>query len=189
MKKALTLTAVLMGLTLTLASRPAKAADAYDALQQLGLQAGVDAAPIANRMKTIRALSAAEVPQTQTIARDSKDIFEDCSALEARSFAPWTPKQAALLVQTCLNHAYAADGRFSVRAEAARFGVRACPENVPGTMSCQAIVEVVGIKITVSGSLLTGNSVLNDLNGSLKKRGGKLMGFSAIVDNQAKLEL
>ena len=175
-------------LTLILAVRPAKAADAYDALRQLGRQAGVDAAPIADQMKTIRALSVTEADEVRQVARGA-DVFESCSALEARSFAPWTPKQAALLVQTCLNHAYAAGGRYTVVAQAARFAVSVCPDAKPGTMSCRALVEVDGIKITVAGAIMAGDSVLEDLNASLKNRGGKLLGFSAIVDNKAEIKL
>ncbi|MDE2143649.1 MAG: hypothetical protein KGL74_12640, partial [Elusimicrobia bacterium] len=170
MKKALTLVAALIALTLTLASRPAMAATA---LQQLGQEAGIDAAPLAQQLKAVRALAAVSAPLM--IPRRSKDVFEGCSALEARSLKAWTPAQAALLVQTCLNHVYAADGAYSVHAQAARFGQRVCPDSA-GQLSCQAIVEVVGIKITVSGVVLTGDSVLLDLNGSLTQRGGKLLG-------------
>jgi hypothetical protein len=182
MKKALTLAAVMMGLTLTLASRPAMAATA---LQQLGQEAGIDAAPLAQQFKAVRALAAAETPLM--IPRREKDVFEDCSALEERPLQPWTAAQAALLVQTCLNHAYAADGSYLVRAQAARFGTRVCPESA-GKMGCQAIVEVVGIKITVTGSILTGDPVLNDLSATLKSRGGKLLGFAAVLDNQAQIK-
>lgn len=181
MKKTTTFAAALIALTLTLASRPAAAATA---LQQLGQEAGIDVAPLARRMTSVRALAAASAPLM--IPRRSQDVFEGCSALEARSLKAWTPAQAALLVQTCLNHAYAADGAYSVRAEAARFGTRVCPEQA-GRLSCQAIVEVVGIKITVSGVILTGDSVLLDLNASLARRGGKLLGFPAIVDNEARV--
>ena len=183
MKKAPMFVFALMGLTLTLASSPAMAATA---LQQLGQEAGIDTAVIAQQMKAVRA-SAADAKASLMIPRRDKDVFEDCSALEERPFQPWTPAQAALLVQTCLNHAYAADGRYSVRAQAARFSQRVCPETA-GMMTCQALVEVVGIKITVSGNILTGDTVLLDLNGTLKRRGGKLLGFPATVDNQAQLQ-
>jgi hypothetical protein len=99
---------------------------------------------------------------------------------------PWNVSQAAIMIQTCLNHQYAADGGYQVHAEAARFGSRAaCPN---GPRSCHAIVEVLGIKITVSGSILTGDSVLLDLNGSLEQRGNKLMGFETTVVNQAAIQ-
>jgi hypothetical protein len=172
---------LLLALAASLAfSAPAAAS----ALQDLGAQAGVDVAPLAQSLKAARAFSAAEAPLM--IPRRGKDVFEGCSAMDVKTFVALNPKQAALLVQTCLNHAYAADGRLSVRASAERFGSRACPENA-GRMSCRAIVEVVGIKITVSGVLMTGDSVLLDLNSSLDSRGGKLLGFPAIVDNQAEI--
>ncbi|MFI5345512.1 MAG: hypothetical protein ACHQ51_03975 [Elusimicrobiota bacterium] len=182
MKKALTLVSALMGLTLTLASRPAMAATA---LQQLGQEAGIDTAAIAQQMKTVHALSLAAAPLM--IPRHSKDVFEGCSALEERPLQPWTPAQAALLVQTCLNHAYAADGRYTVRAQATRFSKRVCPQN-DAMMTCQAIVEVIGIKITVAGTIMTGDSVLLDLDGTLKQREGKLLGFPATLDNQAQIQ-
>jgi hypothetical protein len=184
MKKTLTIVSALMGLTLTLASRPAMAATA---LQQLGQEAGIDAAPLAQQFAAVRAASAEAASEAPlSIPRRPKDVFDGCAAMEAKSFAPWTPAQAALLVQTCLNHAYAADGAYSVRAQAARFSQRVCPETA-GAFSCQAFVEVMGIKITVSGNIMTGDSVLLDLDGSLKLHGGKLMGFPVIVENQASI--
>ncbi len=70
-------------------------------------------------------------------------------------------------------------------AQAARFGSRACPNG--GAATCRAIIEVIGIKITVTGHIMTGDSVLLDLNGSLARRDNKLMGFEATIDNQADI--
>lgn len=177
----MTLKAPLTILALALTSGPAMAATA---LQQLGQEAGIDAAPLVQQMKAVRTLAAAEAPLM--IPRRGKDVFEGCSAFDVRTLMPLNAKQAALLVQTCLNHAYAADGRYAVRASAERFGTRVCPEKT-GAMTCQAIVEVVGIKITVTGSILTGDPVLLDLNSTLETRGGKLLGFPAVVDNRAEI--
>lgn len=161
MKKGSLFAAVMMGLTLTLASRPAMAATA---LQQLGQEAGLDAAPLIRQMKSARALAAAEAPLM--IPRRGKDVFEGCSALDETALTVHNVKQAALLVQTCLNHAYDSEGIFSVQARAERSG----------------------IKITVAGVLLDGNPVLLDLNSSLETRGGKLLGFPASIDNQATVQ-
>lgn len=179
MKTLLTLS--LAALALVPASVPASAAPA---LQQLGQEAGVDAAPLIQKMQDVRSLAAAQA--ALMIPRRGKDVFSGCSALDVKTLLPMNPKQAALLVQTCLNHAYAADGAYSVRASAERFGARVCPEKA-GAMTCQAIVEVVGIKITVTGVVSAGDPVLLDLDSSLELHGGKLLGFPAIVDNQAEI--
>ena len=168
------------GLMLTLACAPASA---QTALQELGLAAGVDVAPIVSRMKAVRDIQAAQEPLT--IPRFPKDVLESCEVLGAKPFMAWNVKQAALLIQTCLNHAYTEDGStYRVKAEAARFTVPACPARA-GALSCQALIEVDGIRITVSGRVMTGNAVLGDLNFSLQKREGKQLGFHAELDDQA----
>lgn len=175
--------AVLTGIVLALAAGAAKA---ETALQQLAREAGADAAPIAARMGAAREAAAPGGPLG--IPRFPKDAFDGCTALDSRPIMPWTPAQAALMVQTCINHAYTADGSgYLVKAEAARFGVRACPPEKDGQMSCQAIREVVGVRITVTGSIKTGDSVLMDLNYAVSKRGAKLMGFDAIVVDDAEV--
>lgn len=84
--------------------------------------------------------------------------------LEAKPIVAWNTTQAALLVQTCLNHAYTTDGStYRVQAHIARFSVPSCPART-GALSCLSLIEVDGILITVSGRIMTGNSVLSDLN-------------------------
>ncbi|MDD5302770.1 MAG: hypothetical protein PHS14_06625 [Elusimicrobia bacterium] len=174
----------LAGLALMLACSPAMA---QTALQQLGQAAGADVAPIVSRMEMTRAQQAVQGPLG--VARFPKDVFEACSVLEAKPFTAWNVKQAAVLIQTCLNHSYSADGStYYVSARVARFSVPACPAET-GALSCQALIEVEGIAITVSGSLMTGNPVLGDLNYALQKRGGKLLGFDAALDNKAVIRL
>ncbi|MFI5361625.1 MAG: hypothetical protein ACHQ49_06625 [Elusimicrobiota bacterium] len=177
MKKNMTVS-LLTGIILSLA---AYGAAAQSALQQLGAEAGVDAAPLTRQFAAARE-DAAHGPVGIPLHR--KDVFATCSAIDSKPFLPWNASQAAVVVQTCLNNFYPADAGFSVRAQAARFGHR-CPNG--GSASCRAIVEVVGIKITVSGRILTGNPVFGDLNFTLKNRGNKLLGFEAIVDDQAIL--
>jgi|GEM_PF-7032213 len=159
------------------------AARAQSALSQLGDEAGVDAAPLSAQLKAVRALA---VQPPLTIPRDAKDIFDGCSSLDVKTFLPVNPQMAAVLVQTCLNHAYAQDGDYRVTASVARFGVRSCPMS-GDAKTCGAMMEVLGIKITVAGAIMTGNPVLMDLNFSLAKRRGQLLGFYAIVDDQAQL--
>jgi hypothetical protein len=169
---------ILTGLILALASTGAMA---QSALQQLGEQAGVEVAPLAQQMKEVRAEQA---HGPVGVPLHAKDIFAGCSSYEAKPFLAWTAPQAALIVQTCLNNAYPADGRYTVTAASARFG-RPCRPGASAT--CRAIVEVIGIKITVNGEILTGDGVLADLNYSIEKRGGLLLGFDAIVDNKAQI--
>ena len=174
---------ILTGLLLALA---VSGAAAQTALQQLGAEAGNDTVAIAREFKDVRAMDTGPAGIAPVaLSRRGKDVFQDCDALTAGSFVRWNVSQAALLVQTCLNHAYAADGAYRVTAAPARFVSRICP-NGEGA-SCRAIIEVVGIKLTVSGQVLAGDAVLLDLDTSLNQRGNKLMGFEAIVDNQAAI--
>lgn len=170
----------LTGLSLLLACSPAMA---QTALQDLGAAAGTDVAPIVARMKTVRDIAAAQGPLT--IPRFQKDVFESCTELEAKPFVAWNVKEAVQLIQTCLGRSYRTEGStYKVEARVARFDVPACPAKA-GALSCQAIIEVEGIAITVSGRIMTGNAVLSDLNYSLNKREGKLLGFHATLDSKA----
>ena len=168
---------LLTGLILALASSGAMA---QSALQQLGAEAGVEAAPLIRQMQTVRILDAGSAPVVG-IRRNSKDVFAGCESFEAKPFVAWNLSQAALIVQPCLNNAYPADGSYTVRASVARFAVRACPSG--GAATCRALVEVAGIKISVEGSILTGDSVLQDLNASIDQRGGKLLSYYATLDS------
>ena len=172
---------ILTGIILALAATGAKA---QSALTQLGAEAGNDTVALASQFKDMRAMDAGS-SEVVGLPRHAKDVFSSCEVLEAKSFLPWNVSQAALMVQTCLNHAYAADGAYRVTAQAARFGSRACPNNAGA--SCRAIIEVVGIKITVQGQIMTGDSVLLDLNSSLTQRNNKLLGFETTVENQAAI--
>ena len=173
----------LTGLILLLA---AAGASAQTALQQLGAEAGNDTVSLAREFQQVRKMDQApSIAPVVALPRHGKDIFATCEALTAKSFVQWNVSQAAIMVQTCLNHAYKADGAYQVVASAARFGSRACPNNAAA--SCRAIIEVVGIKITVSGEILTGDSVLLDLNDSLSSRGNKLFGYETTVENQASI--
>ena len=157
---------------------------AQSALEQLGRQAGEDAAPLARRLKDARAAGAAVSPAG--VPRSFNDVFDICGVLGAEPAAPWNVRQAALLIQTCLNHSYTQDdATYFVEARAGRFSVPDCPDEDDGR-PCRATAEVEGIRITVLGRLLTGNPVLGDLNYSLAKRGGKLLGFYALVDDQTR---
>ena len=170
----------LAGLMVVMACSPVMA---QTALQQLGTQAGVDMAPLMAQMKLTRDIHANGEPLT--IPRFPKDVFTACTELDAKPFVAWTTKQAAQMVQSCLDRSYGPSAKtYAVTAKVARFGVKACPDRA-GMLSCQAIIEVEGIEITVSGKIMTGNSVLSDLNFSLQKREGKLVGFHAVLDDKA----
>ena len=155
---------VLTGVFLALASSGAMA---QSALQQLGEEAGIDAAPLHVQMKFVHDLAAVQtygVPLT-------KDVFAGCSALEAEPLLAWNAAQAAILVQTCLNHVYPADGLYQVQSQAANSA------------------SVAGLKITVSGRIAAGDTVLDDLKASIKKRDGKLLGFKTALVNLATIQL
>ena len=167
----------------------ASAAMAQSALSQLAGQAGVEAAPLMGQLKAFQ-----EGAQNRPlmIPRQPKDVLGSCAAVDAKAFSlvGWTLPQAVGQIQACLNKTYAVEGArraYSVTAAAGRFGVRACPEAAAGQMTCQAIMEVEGIQITVNGKILTGDSVLMDLNYSISKRGGKLLGWHAELDNKAEI--
>lgn len=150
---------------LVLLALTAGPAAAVPALQDLGREAGVDTAVIAQRIEASRAL-AASAPRTLMIPRGGKDVLEGCTALDVKTFVALNPKQAAVLVQTCLNHAYAADGAYSVRAQA----------------------EASSLKIVVAGEILDGNPVLLDLTSTLQARGGRILGFPAVLDSQVRVK-
>ena len=165
------------------------AAMAQSALSQLGGLAEVDAGPLISQIK---AFQTGAQNRPLMIPREPKDALAGCMALEAKplSLVAWTLPQAVGQIQSCLNNAFAAESikrSYSVTAKAAEFTVRACPQAAPGHVACQAFKDVEGIQITVSGKVLTGDSVLSDLNFSLQKRGGKLLGWYAELDNKAEI--
>lgn len=161
---------------------------AQSALSQLAGQAGVEVSPLA---KQFQALQESVQNRPLMIPRQPKDVLENCMAIDAKalSLVEWTLPQAVGQIQSCVNHVYAeGSGRgYAVSVSAARFGVRLCPEATAGRLSCQAIEEVEGIQITVEGRILTGDPVLSDLNYSLQKRGGKLLGYHAVVNDKAEI--
>ncbi len=167
---------ILTGILLALASTGAMA---QTALQQLGAEAGNDTVALARDFQALRASNAGPAPVS--IRRASKDVFSGCESFNAKAFMAWNLPQAALIVQTCLNNAYPADGSYTVQSSVARFGIRSCASK--GIAACGSIMEVSGIKITINGGVLAGDSVLQDLNDSIEQRGGKLLGFFATIDS------
>lgn len=169
----------------------AAAAKAESALSQLAGQAGIEAAPLAQQF---RSFQESTENRPLMIPRQPKDILDGCMALDAKplSLVAWTLPQAVGQIQSCLNKTYTeGNGRrraYFVNVEAARLTVRVCPQAKPGQLSCQAFEEVDGLQITVSGKILTGDPVLSDLNYSLQKRGAKLLGYHAAVENKAEIQ-
>jgi hypothetical protein len=74
----------------------------------------------------------------------------------------WNAKQAAILIQTCLNHDYRADGPYTVRARA-----RADE----------------GLDILIFGVVPDGDEVREELAEALTARHGMLLGFRAILND------
>ncbi len=149
---------------------------AQTALQQLAAQSGVDAAPLTATWSAARLESSRVAEDTEIPARD---VFAGCPALGESAVAPANSKQAAIFLQTCLNHLYPQNGAYQVQAQAARFGVRACAPG--GFASCGALVEVDGIELSVHGTVPNGDPVLLDLGYTLSRRDGRLLGFPSII--------
>lgn len=172
--------------TMFLALIPA-AAGAETALEQLGRASGVDVKPMMMQVKEL-----SQMVERPSIPRGPQDVLADCSIIDAKTFRAYSLPEAAKVLNGCLSEAYASGPRtrraYTVSARQGRFGVRLCPEaRDAGSFSCQAIVEVEGLIITVDGQILTGDPVLENLQYSVQKRGGKLLGFSATVDNKAAI--
>jgi hypothetical protein len=161
------------------------AAAAQTAFQQLQAQAGADALV---RSAQIETPHAAIQPggELVTVPLNAKDVFAQCQAVDAKamSLVAWTLPQAIGVMQSCLNKSYAQSTGYAVTAKAAKFMVPMC-KPAPGQFGCMGMKEVDGIELSISGKILTGDSVLMDLNFSIKKRGGKLLGFPASIDDQA----
>src|SRR5262249_47151586 len=107
-----------------------------------------------------------------------------------KTFRAYTLDEAVDALNGCLNKVYAeqddSQAAYTVAAASGRFAERACAEaRSADRVSCQALVEVQGLVITVKGTVMTGDPVLRNLNYSLAQRGGKLLGYSATVDNKA----
>ena len=150
-----------LALGAALALTPALAS-AQTALSQLGSLAGADAAPIARPMESVRALAAAPAPAAPAAAVSRlRDPFA-CVAIESRSPMRWNAKQAAILVQTCLNHDYPSDGSYVVRARA-----RADE----------------GLDILILGVVPAGDEVHEELAEALQARNGMILGFRAILND------
>ncbi len=135
-------------------------ASAQTALSQLGALAGTDTAPISRSLESARTLAAAPAPAAAVSRRDP---FA-CVAVDGASSMRWNAKQAAILVQTCLNHDYPSDGSYVVRARA-----RADE----------------GLDILILGVVPAGDPVAEELREALDARGGLLLGFRAILNDLA----
>ncbi len=164
------------------------AAMAQSAIQQLQLQAGDDAVSASSQIQAVRA-AIQPGGQLVSVPLNAKDVFAQCQAIDSKAMelVEWTLPQAVGVMQHCLDKSFNQESLgYTVTAKSAKFFVPLCAP-APGRMACQAMKEVDGIQITVEGQILTGDSVLMDLNFSLKKRDGKILGFRASVDNQAAI--
>ncbi|MFI5348812.1 MAG: hypothetical protein ACHQ2Z_04645 [Elusimicrobiota bacterium] len=157
---------------------------AQSALAELRLQAGEDAVALSERMTPTPVSEA--LPESQD-AIPAQDVFAQCAEVDALAVRAWTLPEAVQHAQSCLDKTYNRQIHtrkiYWVTAEAARFTVRACPPNAPRT--CQGLMLVDGIKISVSGHVPASDTVLGDIGYSLQKRRGFLLGFHAIVANKS----
>ena len=157
---------------------------AQSALSELKLQAGEDAVTLSERMTPTPVSEA--LPESQD-AIPAQDVFAQCAEVDALAVRAWTLPEAVQHAQSCLDKTYNQHRMtrkiYFVTAEAARFTVRACPPNAPRT--CQGLMLVDGIKISVSGRVPASDTVLTDIGYSLQKRRGLLLGFHAILANKS----
>ena len=156
---------------------------AQSALSELKLQAGEDAVAFSEKIAPTPTSSA--LPASEAVI-PANDVFAQCADIDALAVRAFSLPEAIEHVQTCLDKTYNrhpfARRIYFVTAEAARFTVRACPPDAPRT--CQGIMLVDGIKITVSGRAPATDSVLGDIGYSLKKRRGFLLGFNAKLESK-----
>lgn len=152
--------AALAGFALSLLSAPVRA---QIAIRELAAAAGTDAAPLIEHLKISRGRRF--IADRVALPRQGKDVLDGCVALDATTIQPMNVKTAAVLVQTCLNNRYRADGTYLVQAKA----------------------DEAALRIVVTGQIATGDSVLLDLNSTLSKRQNMLLGFEATLDNRAAI--
>jgi len=158
---------------------------AATAMEQLGEAAHFDMKPIVMQVKDLKqAVERPSIPMRPT------DVLASCAVIDAKTFRAYDLKEAAGVLNGCLNRLYTSDAgsrrAYTVEAATGRFAVRACPEaRAAGTFSCQAFIEVEGLVITIKGTILTGDPILENLNYSLQKRDSKVLGFKATLDNKA----
>lgn len=152
--------AALAGFALSLFAAPVRA---QIAIRELAAAAGTDAAPLVEHLKISRGRRF--VADRVALPRQGKDVLDGCVALDATTIQPMNVKTAAVLVQTCLNNRYRADGAYLVQAQA----------------------EGEVLRIVVSGHIRTGDPVLLDLGTTLSKREYRLLGFDAVLDNRAAI--
>ncbi|MFI5363006.1 MAG: hypothetical protein ACHQ49_13630 [Elusimicrobiota bacterium] len=180
MKTKMTQVVIAIALSFTAGS-----ARAPNALSELKLQAGADATALAER--NIETPVSVAIPELQDQTPPT-DVFAKCGDIDALTLRAWSLPEAAQHVQTCLNKTYSPltlpRKIYWVTAEAARFTVRACPPNAPRT--CQGLMLVDGVKITVSGRVPASDGVVSDIEYSLLKRRGMVLGFHAKLENKSQ---
>lgn len=163
----------------------ATAAMAETALEQLGRIAGENMTPVSKHLDEAK-LAAQQNPNLM-IPREAQDVLKSCAEFNSLAFVSWTLPQAVAQTQTCLDKSYNQPGArraYTVTAKAGKFAVRLCPQSA-NTFSCQAIAEVEGVIVAVNGRILTGDPVLMNLDFSLNKRKGLLLGWHAMLDDKA----
>ncbi len=100
-----------------------------------------------------------------------KDAFlglPACSAVDAKTLRAWTLPEAVNVLAPCLS---AVSARYALSLTADR--------GVVGTLSNGR--GALGIVLSAGTTTLIGNSMVRDLNYAISQRGGKLLGFTAVV--------
>jgi hypothetical protein len=130
-----------------------------------------------------------ESAYSTSIVMPGRDLFARCSDVDALALRAWSLPEAVARTQSCLDKTFnqhpLARRIYFVTAAAASFGVPVCGNPAPGAMTCDAIVEVQGVQITVSGRVPADDTAVSDLGYSLRQRNGMLYGYHAAIDDQA----
>jgi len=101
-----------------------------------------------------------------------KDAFlglPTCSAVDAKTLRAWTLPEAVNVIAPCLS-AVSAHYAISLKADRGVVGVLSSGHGA-----------ALGIVITAGATTLVGNSMARDVNYAISQRGGKLLGFTAIL--------
>jgi len=109
-----------------------------------------------------------------------KDAFlglPACGILDAKTLRAYTLPDAVKVVSPCMS---AVSARYAVSLQAER-GIVGTVQNGRGA--------ILGIVLSAGTTRLVGNSMVRDVNYSISLRGGRLLGFKAVVRRQGEPEI
>jgi hypothetical protein len=116
-----------------------------------------------------------QVLNNAIIPLQPKDAFlglPACSAVDAKTLRAWTLPEAVKVISPCLSSVSA---RYAVSLKADR-GVVGAQANGRGAL---------GIVLIAGTTTLVGNSMARDVNYAISQRGGRLLGFTAVLRRES----